>query len=142
LQGASPLQQLRQRTLIVRRSRLLRDELDWAERHLRPEALEAVRHCRVQPDQQPPAGGQVRPHADTPFAAAGPPVQRSPGPRQPVPGHPFFPPPRAGATRPQPPLGRGSPARPPPPTDRTLRSRARQPPDDGPPDLPTRGSRR
>jgi hypothetical protein len=34
LQGASPLRQLRQRTLIVRWSRLLRDELDWAERHL------------------------------------------------------------------------------------------------------------
>jgi hypothetical protein len=34
LQRASPLQQLRQRTLIVRRSRLLRNELDWAERHL------------------------------------------------------------------------------------------------------------
>ncbi len=67
------------------------DELNWAERHLRPEALEAVRHCRVQSDQQPPARGQVRPHADPPVAAAGPPIQRPPGPRQPVPGHPFFP---------------------------------------------------
>jgi hypothetical protein len=44
LQGASPLQQLLQRTLIGQRSRILRDKLDCAERHLRPEALEAVRH--------------------------------------------------------------------------------------------------
>jgi hypothetical protein len=54
----------------------------------------------------------------------------------------LFPPPRAGAARPQSPLGRGSPARPPPPTDRTLRSQDRLPPDGRRPDLPPRDGRR
>jgi hypothetical protein len=49
LQGASPHEQLRQRSAIGQRSRVLRDELDWAEHNLRPEALEAIRHCRQQP---------------------------------------------------------------------------------------------
>jgi hypothetical protein len=142
LQGASRLQQLRQRTLIVRWSRVLRDELDWAERHLRPEALEAVGHCRLQSDQQPPARGQVHPHAAQPTPAAGPPAQQPSGPRQPIPGHPLFPPPTSGAARPQSPLGRGSPSHPSLPTDRTLRSRTRPPPDDRHPDPSPRGGRR
>jgi hypothetical protein len=141
LQGASPLQQLRQRTLIGHRSRVLRDELDWAERHLRPEALEAVRHCRLQSDQQPPARGQVHPYTAPPTPATGPPAQRPSGPCQPIQRHPLFPPLRPGTARPQSPLGRGSPSRP-PPTDRTLRSQARHPPDDRHPDPSPRGGRR
>jgi Wiskott-Aldrich syndrome protein len=104
--------------------------------------LEAVRHCRLQPEQQPPTRGQVHPHAAAPPSAVGPPAQRPYGPRQSIQGHPFFPPPRPGAPRPQSPLGRGSPSRPPPPTDRTLRSRTRQPPDDRRPDSSPRGGRR
>jgi hypothetical protein len=41
-QGASPHEQFRQRSAIGQRSRVLRDKLEWAERHLRPEALEAI----------------------------------------------------------------------------------------------------
>jgi hypothetical protein len=56
LQGATAREQLRVRNEVRRQSSFLRDELVWAERHLRPEALEAVRHSR-QP--QPPTRGEI-----------------------------------------------------------------------------------
>jgi hypothetical protein len=84
LQGALPHEQCRQRTAIGQRSRILRDELEWAEHHLQPEALEAVWHCLQQPGQQPPVRGQVFSDARSLASATGTPVQRPPGSRQPV----------------------------------------------------------
>jgi hypothetical protein len=150
LQGALPHEQLRQRTAIGQRSRVLWDELQWAEHHLRPEALETVRHCRQQPIQQPPVRGQVfaDPHSSAPASST--PVLRPSGPRQSIQNQTLFPPLRA--TGPRPPFApsgspvmptRGASARqPPPPTDRVLRSQDRPHPDGRHPDPSSRGSRR
>ncbi len=144
LQGASPHEQLRQRTAIGQRTRILQDELEWAKHHLRPEALEAVRHCC----QQPPVRGQVFSGPQPSGSATGTPVQRPPGSRQPVQGPALFPFFGPGDPRPpSPPSGapvtpsRGPSARqPPPPPDCVLRSQARHHPDGRHPDPLPRGS--
>jgi hypothetical protein len=150
LQGALQHEQLRQRTAIGQQSRVLRDELAWAEHHLQPEALEAIRHCRQQPGQQPTVRGQVISGPRPSGSASGTPIQRPPGPRQPVQGQALFQffgsgGPRPPSTPPSAPVtpSRGSSTRqPPPPPDRVLPSQTRHHPDGRHPDPLPKGGRR
>jgi hypothetical protein len=140
LQDSPPDAQLRGRERIRQRSRILRDELAWAESNLRPEALQLVQQQRREL-LRPPTRGEVitgfqpsRSLQRTPPGRQGAPIPyRATPPRSSTPataGRGFGPQPRPTGLegfRPRQSLART------PPSDRTLRSFAGRSLQDGAP---------